>query len=207
MNRIDDRGDALRQRVEVGARDHDLALRPGALGQSLHQRLAIVLDARGLFAKQTGDLAQHVDERRPAIAGGFGKIGPAPKRLGGGREKHGQRPAALLAQHVQRRHVDLVDVGALFAIDFDVDEELVHHTRHGLVLETFVRHDVTPVAGRIADREQDRPVAALRLCQRLRSPGPPVDGIELVLQKVWAAFPRQPIFRVRLDGGHRGLSR
>ena len=57
---------------------------------------------------------------------------------------------------MQRRHVDLVDVGPLLAVDLDVDEQLVHHARGGVVLEALVRHDVAPVAGRVADREQDR---------------------------------------------------
>ena len=50
---------------------------------------------------------------------------------------------------VQRRHVDLVDVGPLFAIDFDVDEQLVHHARRFVVLKALVRHDMAPVAGRV----------------------------------------------------------
>jgi hypothetical protein len=34
-----------------------------------------------------------------------------------------------------RVHVDLVDVGALLAVDLDVDEELVEQRRGGRVLE------------------------------------------------------------------------
>src|SRR6516164_7709951 len=34
-------------------------------------------------------------------------------------------PAAVLAQVMQRRHVDLIDVGALLAVDLDVDEQFV----------------------------------------------------------------------------------
>ena len=39
-----------------------------------------------------------------------------------------------------------------------------------LVLETFVRHDVTPVAGAVADAQQDRLVFALRALRRLPRP-------------------------------------
>ena len=59
--------------------------------------------------------------------------------------------ARLLAQMMQRAHVDLVDVGPLLAIDLDADEQLVHHVGNASVLETLVRHDVTPVARGIAD--------------------------------------------------------
>src|SRR5262249_14383407 len=63
-----------------------------------------------------------------------------------------------LAEVMQRRHVDLVDVGAFLAVHFDVDEEIVHHLRGCRVLEALVRHDVTPMAGGVTDREPDRPV-------------------------------------------------
>ena len=62
------------------------------------KRRAVVLDALRLLAEEARDLAQHVDEGRPAVARGLGKIGAAPDRLAGGREEHGQRPAALLAE-------------------------------------------------------------------------------------------------------------
>ena len=84
---------------------------------------------------------------------------------------------------MQRRHIDLIDVGPLLAIDFDVDEQLVHHARGRVVLEALVRHDMAPVAGGIADRQKDRLVAALRFRQRFGSPGPPIDRIVLVLQR------------------------
>ena len=94
--------------------------------EPLHQRIAILIDLVPFLAKQPRNLAQHVDKRRPAKARGLREIGAAPHRLALRRQKHGQRPAALLAQMMQRRHVDLVDVGPLLAIDFDVHEQVVH---------------------------------------------------------------------------------
>jgi hypothetical protein len=32
----------------------------------------------------------------------------------------------VLAEMVERRHVDLIDVGTFFAVYFDIDEQLVH---------------------------------------------------------------------------------
>ncbi len=77
----------------------------------------------------------------------------------------GQPP--VLAQVMQRRHVDLVDVWPLFAVDLDVDEQVVHHPCGVFVFKTLVRHDMAPMAGGVADREQDRLVAALGFRQRL----------------------------------------
>ena len=167
------------------------------LGEPRHQRVAVLADLVRLLAKQPRNLAQHVDEGRPAVARGFREIRAAPDRLALRRQEHGQRPAALLAQMMQRRHVDLVDVGALLAVDFDVDEQLVHHRRGGVVLEALVRHDVAPVAGGVADREQDRLAGALAPRQRLRPPRPPVHRIVLVLQQIRAGLARQAVFRAR----------
>ena len=127
VDRIDQAGDLLGGAVELGGADHHAPLRPRAFGEARHQRAAVLLDALRLLAEQPRDLAQHIDEGGLAVARGLGKIGAAPERLAVGREEHGQRPAALLAQMMQRRHVDLVDVGPLLAVDFDVDEQLVHH--------------------------------------------------------------------------------
>ena len=99
------------------------------------QRGAVLLDLVRLLAEQAGHLAQHVDEGRPAEARLAREISAAPHRLGRRRQKHGQRPAALLAQQMQRVHVDLVDVRPFLAVDLDVDEQLVHHRRGGVVLE------------------------------------------------------------------------
>ena len=70
------------------------------------------------------------------------------------------------------------------AVDFDVDEQLVHHRRGRLVLEALVGHDVAPMAGGVSDRQQDRPIAALGLGERFGPPRPPVHRIVLVLQQI-----------------------
>ena len=55
-----------------------------------------------------------------------------------------------------------------------------------LVLEALVGHDMAPVAGGIADRQQDRPARLPGLGQRRGSPWPPVHRIGLVLQQIGA---------------------
>ena len=127
VDRIEHAAELARGVVELGRPIVTRAGRPRRRGEPRHQRRAVLLDLLRLLAEQPRDLAQHVDEGRPAVARALRKISAAPDRLAVGREKHGQRPAAVLAEVMQRRHVDLVDVGPLLAIDFDVDEQLVHH--------------------------------------------------------------------------------
>ncbi len=111
----------------------------------------------------------------------------------------------MLAEMVQRRHVDLVDVRPFFAIDFDVDEQLVHDAGGAVVLEAFVRHHVAPVTGGVADGKQDRLAALLCIRQRFGSPRPPIDRIVFVLKEIRARFVRKPVFVLRrVRGGHMG---
>ncbi len=145
-----------------------------------------MFDALGFVAKQASDFSQHVHKAWSTVARGLGEVSAAPDRLAIAVEKHGQRPAAVFAKMVQGRHVDLVDVGPLLAVDFDVDEQLIHDGGDLLVFEAFVGHDMAPVAGCVAYREQDRLVALLGLPERVRTPRPPVDRIGLVLQQIWA---------------------
>ncbi len=200
MRGIDQAAELLRGAVELVRSDDDLALRRRGLGQPLHQRGAVLIDALRLVAEHARDFAQHVDESRPAVAALLREIGAAPERLAVGRQEHGQRPAAVLAEQMQRRHVDLVDVGPLLAVDFDADEQVVHDRGGGVVLKTLVRHHVAPVARGIADREQDRLVGALGLGQRRRVPRPPVDRVVLVLQEIRRGFLREAV----LVGGRCG---
>jgi len=93
-----------------------------ALLQRRHQQLGVVAHLLGLFAIDARHLAQHVGKGGPAEARLWRKIGATPERPRRAVEEHGQRPAAGLAEVVQRAHVEGVDVGALLAIDLDVDE-------------------------------------------------------------------------------------
>ena len=203
VDRIDQAAELQRGVVELGGADDRPAFRPRRRGEPRHQRCAVLLDLLRLFAEHPRHFAQHVDESGPAVARRLRKVGAAPDRLGVVGEKHRQRPAALLAEMMQGGHVDLIDVRALLAVDLDVDEELVHHARGVVVLETLVRHHVAPVAGRVADGEEDRLAALLRLSQRFRSPGPPVDRVVLVLEKIGARLAREAVLVVGGGGGLR----
>ena len=113
-------------------------------------------------------------------------------------QEHRHRPAAVARHRLHGLHVDAVEVGPLFAIDFDVDELLVHEARGVFVLERLVRHDVAPVTRRVADAQQDRLVLALRSLERFRSPRIPVDRILGVLEEVGTGFVRRGGWAFRL---------
>jgi len=122
MRWVDHAAHLCRRTVEFGAADDDTPSGLCAFGQPRHQRAAVLLDAARVIVKEARDVPQHIDEPGPPVLGLLGKIRATPERFACRGEKHGQRPAAALAQEVQRRHVDLVDVGTLLAIDFDVDD-------------------------------------------------------------------------------------
>ena len=130
------------------------------------------------------DRVENLPERGPPIARLGRPVGPADHRLAVRRQEHGERPAALLAQRMERGHVDVVDIRPLLAIDFDVDEKLVHETGGLGVLERLVRHHMAPVTSGVANRQEDRAVASLGLGERVGAPGPPMHRVMGVLQKV-----------------------
>ena len=92
----------------------------------------------------------------------------------------------MLAEELQCLLIDGVDVGPFFAVNFYVDEEIVHETCDGVVFEAFVRHDVAPVTCGVADTQQDRFVVSGCFCEGVRAPDLPVHRIVLVLDKVGA---------------------
>ena len=128
------------------------------------------------------------------------EVGAGVERLAVGREEHRHRPAAMAGHRLHRAHVDGVDIRALFAVDLDVDEELVHERGDLLVLERLALHHVAPVAGGVADAEEDRLVLAPRAGEGLLAPGVPVDGVVFVLEKVGAGLARESV-------GHGAFSR
>ena len=132
--------------------------------------------------------AQQVLEARPAEPRLRGEVRAEEVRPAIGQAKRRQRPAAALAHHLDRVHVDRVDVGPLLAVDLDVDEQLVHQLRDRRVLEALVRHHMAPVARRVADRHEHRLVGALRLRERGLAPRPPLDRVVGVLPQVRRAL-------------------
>jgi hypothetical protein len=156
-------------------------------------RNAVLLDPVRLVAKDRGDGAKQVREGRAAEAGGRRKIGAAPYGLRVRCQDHGQRPSARLSEGVQRRHVDLVDVGSLLPIHLDVHVELVHDRGDRGIFEALMRHHMTPMTGGITDGQEDRTAEATRFRERRVAPGPPMHGVVPMLKEVRACLSRQKI--------------
>ena len=150
--------------------------------------LGALADLLAFALEGVDDRFHHHPEARHAAAVVRREVGAAVEGHAVGVEEDGHRPAAVAGHRLHRLHVDRVDVGALLAVDLDADEVLVHVGGGRLVLEGLALHHVAPVAGRVADREQDRPVLASRPRQRLVAPRVPVDGVVAVLQEIGAGL-------------------
>src|SRR5207245_10907628 len=82
-------------------------------------------------------------------------------------------------------------------VDLDGHEESVERFGDLDVLERLLLHDVAPVAGRVADGEEDRHVARPGLRERLVAPWPPVHRVVRVLLQVRAGLERYTIHEPR----------
>ena len=102
--------------------------------------------------------------------------------------EHRHWPAAPSGQSGHGIHVDRIDVRTFFPVDFHVHEAGVHRRRDLGVLEALVGHDVAPVAGRVADAQQDGNVTFDGRCYGLRTPRIPVHRIISVLTEVGAGL-------------------
>ena len=119
------------------------------------------------------------------------EVGAGVERHAVGRQERVQRPAAVAGHRLHGVHVDRVDVRALLAVDLDADEALVHQRRDLRVLEGLALHHVAPVAGRVADRDEQRLVLSRARRQRLLAPRVPVDGVVRVLEQVGGGLVRR----------------
>ena len=168
-----------------GRRRHPLGGHgPLPLGEGLGDPLGGPRDLVASVAPRLGDRGEQLRERRHSVPWLGREVGP---RVEGPAVRVGEdahRPAAVPGERDGRVHVDGVDVGALFAVDLDADEVVVEELRDRLVLEGLVRHDMAPVAGRVADGDEDGHAAAPCLVERLLPPLPPVDRIVGVLLQI-----------------------
>src|SRR5207247_1805782 len=88
---------------------------------------------------------------------------------------------------------------------FDAYEPVVEKLGDFLVLERLPLHDMTPVAGAVADREEDEFLLLLGPGKRLRAPGIPVHGVVGVLPEVWAGFLGEAVGVLRFALGRLGV--
>ena len=171
-------------------------------GEGLAQRLVLLRHVAPVGGEEVHDAMEQIAERGETVARRRREVGPAEEggQVVGGQE-HRERPAAGAArEQLVRDLVDLVEVRALLAVHLDVDEVFVHHPRGGLVLEGLVGHDVAPVAGGIADGEEDGPALPPRAVEGFRPPRVPVHRVVRVLEEVGAGLGGQTV----PAGGWRG---
>ena len=162
----------------------------GLGGQHLHDLVALAAGVVAPPGPGVGDRGQHPAEAGHARPVGLRVVGAGVERAPLGGEEHRHRPAAVPGHGLDRVHVDAVQVGPLLAVDLDADEALVHLGGRLGVLERLMGHHVAPVAGRVADREQDRLVLGPGPLQGLGAPRVPVDRVVGVLEEVGAGLAR-----------------
>ena len=125
------------------------------LGRLLQQSISIALPEFGnAFQQRPKAWSSVAVMRREIRAGEEGALI--------GCQKDGHGPAAAARQGHCGSHVDFVQVGALLPVHFDVHEVTVHHAGDVCIFERLPLHDVAPMAGRVANAEEDW--LALILC-------------------------------------------
>src|SRR4030095_8138296 len=93
-------GDEVEAEAGVGGGLRRLALEGRDYGRGVGHDLVT------LVAPDAGELFQDVAEARPTIELLLWEIGAAPEGKALGRQEHGERQAALLAQRMQRLHIE-----------------------------------------------------------------------------------------------------
>ena len=139
-----------------------------------------------LLLPHLGDRREHADEPRHAAAVVTRPVGAGEERLAVGRQDHAHGPSAAPGQRLDSVHVDRVDVRALLTVDLDRHEAAVEQGGDLVVLERLVRHDVAPVARRVAHGQEHGPVLGTGARERIVTPFEPVDRVVGVLAQVWA---------------------
>jgi hypothetical protein len=170
---------------------------PDLLGacQPREQLVDGLRDLVGSLAVGARDRLEHPREARHAVTVDRREVRAAVERLAVRGEEDRHRPSAPSREHLDGLHVHVVDVRALLPVDLHVDEPLVHEPCDVRVLERLPFHHVAPVAGGVADGQEDGTVLASRPREGLLSPGVPVDRVVGVLKQVWARLAREPVRR------------
>ena len=103
----------------------------------------------------------------------------------------GQPPWPVIVWHASM-HIASTS-GPLLAVHLDRHEMVVHHRGDLGILERLPLHHVTPVAGRIADRYEQRTIELSRPADRLLAPRSPVHRVVPVLEQVGRRLARQEV--------------
>ncbi len=134
----------------------------------------------------------------------FRQVGGGEKGLFLGSQNQIGGPSAAAGHHLAGGQVGGVDIRAFFPIDLDGDEVTIENVCNLPILEAFVSHDVAPVAGRVADGEEDGLFLRGGSGEGRIPPGIPADGIFRVLQQVGALLENQAVVVFATVGGKAG---
>ena len=143
----------LGQRPRIGCAAIVLPLRH--LLEARHHLSRRLDDVQPVIAPGAADLGEHIDKSGPAPLRPGRIVGAAEEGLQVGRQPHTHGPPAGAGRRLHERHVDAVDVRTFFAVDLDGNKVIVQNLGHAVVLERLALHDVTPVAGGVADGKKD----------------------------------------------------
>ena len=106
-------------------------------GERILQCQILFLNLRSLYPVGVGDAVQQIAECRQSMTCFTGEIGAGEEGcLIIRRQEHGKRPSpGTLREKLVSRLVDIVQIGPLLAVYFDVDVEFVHQRRGRFVFE------------------------------------------------------------------------
>ena len=171
-------GDVLRGAARPGNQAHEFGNRGGLFR---HRGAAFGI------APILRQIVKRIEERvGRLIAGGY-------NRLPIGHQEQVVGPAPAPGQNLRGEHILRVNIGQGFAVHFDGDEILVHDPRNIRVVKAFLLHHMTPVTGRIPDREKDLHPARFGFGKGFRSPRTPVYRIMRVLAQIGRALEYQSV--------------
>src|SRR5438552_347371 len=119
--------------------------------QSLNYLAALLNNLVMFLFPGSRDSFEHLLEPGLTISVFWRKISSADKRFQIGHQPDAHWPAAPAGGCLDKRHVNPVNIGAFFPVHLNVHELPVHDRGHFFVLKRFVRHDMAPVTGGIAN--------------------------------------------------------
>ena len=158
--------------------------------------LAVGFELRAVLFPGLADAFAELAEADAAVlrAGNGRKVGSGKEGAQAGGEPDAHGPAALsVVEGGGGGHVDLVEVGPLLAVNLDVHEQAVHDGGDGGVFEALAFHHMAPVAGGVADGEEDGAVLLAGELEGVWAPFVPVNGVVGVLLEVGAAGMEQAV--------------
>ena len=84
---------------------------------------------------QLVDALTKFSEAEVTAARGFWEVGAGKEWSTVGQTEHRHRPTAVTVHRLHGVHIHSIDIGAFFAIDFDVHEKAIHERAGGFVFK------------------------------------------------------------------------